>query len=285
MSGWARVPPGLSDSDVALDTDTWLSSCADGRQPREPSAWITRNRASVETSVWPRDMEPHHSCPVSDLSLVSMARKLSLCKGRARLLSPLSLSCSPSLKTNSLGGAALSGRSMLPPWFSHRGARPKRQLLDENALKVELRSPAPPLLAGLPSKADAQGKLKSPSQARTESKMHDSYNFSREILRKLPGLSTPDSPHLGIAATHPRIDKAHLQWTAGAKSIPAGNEVLRREKRKVSLFAGDGERCHLGLYVCMYGYLYCTSEWHRPIPLWNPLPHVTALLLASILRE
>lgn len=41
----------------------------------------------------------------------------------------------------------------------------------------------------------------------------------------------------------------------------------------------------MGLYVCMYGYLYCTSEWHHPIPLWNPLPHVTALLLASILRE
>lgn len=165
------------------------------------------------------------------------------------------------------------------------GARPKRQLLDGNALKVELRSPAPPLLAGLPSKADAQDKLKSPSQARIESKMHDSYNFSREILRKFPGLSTLDSPHLGITATHTRIYKAHLQGTARAKGIPAGNEVIRREKCKASSFAGDGERCHLGMDVCMYGCLYCTSEWHHPIPVWNPLRHVPALLIASILRE
>ena len=41
----------------------------------------------------------------------------------------------------------------------------------------------------------------------------------------------------------------------------------------------------MGLYVCVYGYLYCTSEWHHPIPLGNSLPHVTAPLIASILRE
>lgn len=99
----------------------------------------------------------------------------------------------------------MSGRSMLPSRFSHRGSSAKRQLLDGNALKVELRSPAPPLLAGLPSKADAQDKLRSPSQARIESQMHDSYNFSREILRKFPGLSTLDSPHLGING-HPHQD-------------------------------------------------------------------------------
>ena len=115
--------------------------------------------------------------------------------------------------------------------------------------------------------------------------MHDSYNFSREILRKFPGLSTLDSPHLGITATHTRIYEAHLQGTARAKGIPAGSEVIRREKCKASPFSGDGERCHLGLDVCMYGCLYCTSEWHHPIPLWNPLPHVTAVLIASILRE
>ena len=179
----------------------------------------------------------------------------------------------------------MSGRSMLPSRVSHRGSSAKRQLLDGNALKVELRSPAPPLLAGLLSKADAQDKLKSPSQARIESQMHDSYNFSREILRKFPGLSTLDSPHLGITATHTRIYEAHLQGTARAKGIPAGSEVIRREKCKASRFSGDGERCHLGLDVCMYGCLYCTSEWHHPIPLWNPLPHVTAVLIASILRE
>ena len=110
VSGWARIPQGLSDSDVALDRDTWLSGCADGRQPREHSARATRSRASAETSGWPRDMEPHHSCPVSDLGLVSMARKLSLCRGRARLLSPLSPSCSTSLETNSLGGGRYVGK-------------------------------------------------------------------------------------------------------------------------------------------------------------------------------